>query len=156
MISNLGYSIAAAGFLLILLLLLTVPKRGAVRLYITLAVLMSLLWALQINSWIVPESTLYQYLTFDLLKLFSWILFLSAILHHQPSFIYHIRTYKIGYFISAFTLLILCLLGVFMKLVLGLINPLSQLTVHLYLKIYLKVNYLGMKEVHLQEQIKRH
>lgn len=111
MISNLGYSIAAAGFLLILLLLLTVPKRGAVRLYITLAVLMSLLWALQINTWIVPESTLYQYLTFDLLKLFSWILFLGAILHHQPSFIYHIRTYKIGYFISAFTLLILCLIG---------------------------------------------
>ena len=85
MISNLGYSIAAAGFLVLLLLLFTVRKGGVVKLLLIFAVLSNLLWALQYNRWIIPEPTVYQYLTFDSLKQFSWILFLSAALHNQFS-----------------------------------------------------------------------
>ncbi len=75
MISNIGYSIAAAGFLVLLLLLFTVRSSGLVKKFLLFAVFTNLLWALQYNRWLIPEPTVQQYLTFDSLKQFSWILF---------------------------------------------------------------------------------
>ena len=83
MISNIGYSIAAAGFLVLLLLLFTVRSSGLVKKLLLFAVFTNLLWALQYNRWLIPEPTVHQYLTFDSLKQFSWILFLSAALYNQ-------------------------------------------------------------------------
>ena len=85
MISNIGYSIAAAGFLVLLLLLFTVRSSGLVKKLLLFAVFTNLLWALQYNRWLIPEPTVHQYLTFDSLKQFSWILFLSAALYNQFS-----------------------------------------------------------------------
>jgi putative PEP-CTERM system histidine kinase len=85
MISNIGYSIAAAGFLVLLLLLFTVRSSGLVKKLLLFAVFTNLLWALQYNRWLIPEPTVQQYLTFDSLKQFSWILFLSAALYNQFS-----------------------------------------------------------------------
>ncbi|UTP73717.1 PEP-CTERM system histidine kinase PrsK [Alteromonas sp. LMIT006] len=83
MFGNIGFSLTAVGFASLFLLLLTVTNSSRVKFFLALAFLLTALWALQHITWIVPQSTLQQYLLFDSLKQLGWILLLSAALHNQ-------------------------------------------------------------------------
>lgn len=78
MISDLGYALSAAGYLLLLLLLFTVRKAGLAKFLLVTATAATALWALvQITSLTGP-LTVGRILLADSVKQFAWLLFLAA------------------------------------------------------------------------------
>ena len=90
MFGNIGFSLTAVGFVSLFLLLLTVTNPSRVKFFLALAYLLTALWALQHITWVVPQSTLQQYLLFDSLKQLGWIMLLSAALHNQADKVWQV------------------------------------------------------------------
>ena len=80
MIADLGYGLAAAGYLLLLLLLFTVRKSGLAKYLLIIATVATLLWSVAHISMLVGPLTLERLLLFDTAKQIVWLLFLAAFL----------------------------------------------------------------------------
>lgn len=80
MISDLGYGLASAGYLLLLLLLFTVRKSGLAKYLLIIATGVTFLWSLTHISLLVGPLTLERLLLVDTAKQIVWLLFLAAFL----------------------------------------------------------------------------
>jgi putative PEP-CTERM system histidine kinase len=85
MIADIGFGILTAGLLVLVLLLLTVKSHTRIKYCLAFALVCSGAWSLHSISVVNPTPGFHQSLSFDLLKQFAWIIFLSAALHQQSS-----------------------------------------------------------------------
>ncbi|WP_100656607.1 XrtA/PEP-CTERM system histidine kinase PrsK [Alteromonas flava] len=83
MIADIGYSLAGLGYLLLLLLLLTVRKAGLAKYLLILSTLVTVLWAGAHLTLIGGDFTLDRLLYIDSGKQWVWLLFLSAFLRND-------------------------------------------------------------------------
>ena len=80
MIANLGYGLAAAGYLLLLLLLFTVRRSGLAKYLLIIATMTTFMWSMVHISVLLGPLNLERLLLVDTVKQIVWLLFLAAFL----------------------------------------------------------------------------
>ncbi|NVK58402.1 MAG: PEP-CTERM system histidine kinase PrsK [Alteromonadaceae bacterium] len=83
MIADIGYGLNSIGYLILLLLLLTVRKPGLAKYMLSLATLVTLLWSLSLISLFSGPLSVIHLLQADTLKQGIWILFIASCLKYD-------------------------------------------------------------------------
>ncbi|MBO1256405.1 PEP-CTERM system histidine kinase PrsK [Alteromonas sp. 5E99-2] len=83
MLTDIGYSINAIGYLLLLLLLFTSRQSGVAKQLLVVAVLSTVLWSISFISFVQSPITGQSLFIADTLKQAAWLLFLSSCIRAQ-------------------------------------------------------------------------
>lgn len=83
LVSDIGYALNSAGYLLLLLLLLTVRKPGLAKHLLVLATIGTFVWSLSMLSYFAQPWTATYLITLDTSRHFVWLLFIAGCLKND-------------------------------------------------------------------------